>query len=204
MANLKHTKKVTETYSGTIDRLEWDFSNGVLTISGYGEIPDYDDSPGKKGHTGKARSPWYSFQKDVIKIVFKGYATKSKLDTFSGCENLKSISFEDEHGVLGVLDMAMQGYTVGTLWNIDSWFCEQIPHMLQDFRRKTIGYPGFMTSEEWDSILDRMAFCFTEMGKDQYEVFDDEKTEKESVAYREAMKDEGFALFSKYFWHLWW
>jgi hypothetical protein len=50
-----------------------------------------------------------------------------------------------------------------------------------------------------------MIFCFTEMGdliKNRHLV--EGKTKEESEAYRELMKDEGFALFSKYFWCLWW
>jgi hypothetical protein len=210
MANLKNTTKVTKALSGTTGELEWEFSDGVLSISANrcccncGEIPDYDDSPIEENSTDKVRSPWYSFQKNITKIVFKGYITKRNLDTFAGCKNLKSISFEAKDGALAILDMATYGYTDGTLWSIHSWFCEQIPRMLQDFKRKTIAHPGNMTWEEWKSILDRMIFCFTKI--DKFDL-DYNQTEEELEACREVMiklKNEAFELLNKYFWNLWW
>jgi hypothetical protein len=99
--------------------------------------------------------------------------------------------------------------------------------------------------EEWDAILDRMIFCFTEMnevtcsmeneyGDDYWDASEEidipnynekgkieiiksytirepdpeleklyHNRENEIKKYREDMKNEGFELFSKYFWCLW-
>jgi hypothetical protein len=55
-----------------------------------------------------------------------------------------------------------------------------------------------MTWEEWQAILDRIIFCFTEMRK-LSDTWEDDKR-----ARREELKKEGFDLFFKYFESLWW
>jgi hypothetical protein len=86
--------------------------------------------------------------------------------------------------------------------------------------------------EDWGKVIDRMIFCFTEMNEDvcsmknefaeEYfkqiypegwqgkrgtadSVLEEQyyKREKEIVEYRDKMKDEGFKLFTEYFWNLW-
>lgn len=51
---------------------------------------------------------------------------------------------------------ANKGYCDKDLWNIDNWFLNIIPKMLTEFQKKTDGYPGNMTMEEWDNILSEM------------------------------------------------
>ena len=55
-----------------------------------------------------------------------------------------------------------------------------------------------MTSEEWDSILNRMIFCFSEMNK-----ISDSWDDKEIEYYRELQK-EGLTLFVENFGFLGW
>jgi len=58
-----------------------------------------------------------------------------------------------------------------------------------------------MTSEEWNAILDRMAFCISEMVNPNSAPID---YYDKAGKYREKMKKEGFALLIKYFRNLWW
>ena len=57
-----------------------------------------------------------------------------------------------------------------------------------------------MTSEEWNAILDRMAFCISEMVNPH----GGEELDDNMRTYREEMKNEGFELLCKYFRNLWW
>jgi hypothetical protein len=208
--------------------LEWTFANGVLTISGNGEIPDYE-----------SRLPWYSFREKIKKIVFKGNISKKCVYVFSNCENLTSVTFDGctvPHLPFGslnakksiqrddfyrgtnfefsinsniiyhslnakdIIDRALQGYTLGDIWNIRSWFPLQMTRMLQEYKQKSACcLPVGMSRQEWNAILERMIFCFSEIGQPFSPI---EKIKKR--AYLEKMKNEGLELFSKYFWHLWW
>ena len=53
-----------------------------------------------------------------------------------------------------------KGYSYRDLWNIDMWFLNTFPKMLEDFKKVTPGYPGYMTQEEYYAVLDRMIFLF--------------------------------------------
>ena len=196
---------------------KWTLSNGVLTISGnrdclgeWATIPDYDDylHGGCTGaRTDEGRSPWYPYRKLIKKIVFEGNISLTGIFAFSGCDHLTSVTFQaprvsgmmkkfyQGYGI-GTINQAIHGFTYGDLWNIDSWFSRQIPRMLKEFKRNSLCHPGNMTSEEWDAILDRMAFCFSERSR---LAFNYDETEK----CRE-MQKEGLALFCKYFDDLWW
>ena len=55
---------------------------------------------------------------------------------------------------------ATKGYCYHDLWNIDSWFYDVIPDMLDTFADKTLGYPGdieFPTPESWITYLHNLA-----------------------------------------------
>ena len=204
------TRKQQITATGQAGNLEWTLSNGVLTISGNGEIPDYDaylndDMVGC--NTDEGRSPWYPYRKKIKKIVFKGNISKKGVYNFVGCNNLSSVTFENctipvssyvSHNVKDIIDRALQGYTHVDIWNIDCWFIQQISRMLSEFKRKSRGcIPAGMSQDEWDAILDRMIFCFLEAEK-TYE-FPMRRNE-----YTKEMLKEGLELFCKYYGHLWW
>jgi hypothetical protein len=75
---------------------------------------------------------------------------------------------------------AKRGYSYQDLWNIDYWFMETMPRMLQDFKKNLHGCPSEFTTREdgteyqnvdqgmkdWEAVIDRMIFCFTEMHED--------------------------------------
>jgi hypothetical protein len=114
----------------------------------------------------------------------------------------------------------MQGYTLVNIWNIDSWFIEQIYCMLQELRQKSYGFG----SKEWGTIIERMTFCFKEANKETCSVKNEFEAEyvnsmperkieleksyydkgEEIESYREAMLNEGLELFCKHFRNLWW
>jgi hypothetical protein len=213
ISNLKKARIAAKRASGTIGDLEWNYSKGVLIISGDGEIPDYDDFHAHENSDTEynAHSPWYPFSKDIRKIILKGNISQKGVYVFRSCENLRSIMFENtSSSLIGDISRVTQGYSLGCLWNMASWFYWQIPRMLQEYRQKSPEFdsvPG-----KWEAIIERMIFCFTEAGKeyDEYESLLDkdrdfaEKAMREHADYRNKMHDEGFELFSKYLYNLWW
>ena len=69
---------------GTIGSLTWTlFNEGVLTISGDGEITDYSSGESQ---------PWVNNNKKIGSVVFEGDVTGIGAYTFSGCSNMKSIT----------------------------------------------------------------------------------------------------------------
>ena len=57
---------------------------------------------------------------------------------------------------------ANKGYCFRDLWNVDLWFIEIMPKMIQELKERKIGYPAYLSEKEWDSILDEMIQCFKE------------------------------------------
>jgi len=123
---------------------------------------------------------------------------------------------------------AKKGYSYQDVWSIDNWFVKIMPQMLTDLKNEVRGCPMSFTykngveyqsveqgTEEWKSVLDRMAFCFKEVNEDTCSIkneFNDDEPEleekyhnrqREINDYREKMKKEGLELFSKHFSDLW-
>ena len=110
-----------------------------------------------------------------------------------------------EHNILGVIrqlweDMrctyqrAKYGYCYRDLWNIDAWFLDIMPRMLEEHRDTRHGSPltegttEETCHEKWTEILDRMIFLFREASEntctrrnpyeDEYDRIQEEFTEK--------------------------
>lgn len=126
--------------------------------------------------------------------------------------NIKELKYLP-HAIKYRFQRAFRGWADCDTWDMDFWFMEVVKPMLQHFRDTHDGYPGDLTEESWNVILDRMIFLLTEMdedtcsqqnalwkGKDKDKAFE---REMDIRKYRDACKDEFFRLFSKYFYNLW-
>ena len=72
-----------EIASGTTDSLAWRLTeNGVFTISGNGEMPDYYD----------VHSPWYSYKETIKKVIINNGVKSIGCEAFYNCSNLTSVS----------------------------------------------------------------------------------------------------------------
>lgn len=69
------------------------------------------------------------------------------------------------------VERVKKGYCFRDIWNIDSWFLEIIPDMLDELKTSTDSYPARFSSndrnddsgaEKWHAILTEMAFLFRE------------------------------------------
>lgn len=97
------------------------------------------------------------------------------------------------------LQRGKRGWSECDSWNIDTWFMDTLLPMLTSYRKHHIGYPGYITFNEWNQILDRMIYLLKEMKEDDFSTEDIAK----SYEHRNNCKDEFFKLFSEYFYHLW-
>lgn len=66
---------------------------------------------------------------------------------------------------------------------------------LRRFKEVNIGYPGSLTPEAWDEILDKMIAAFAFGASEERWNADQAEYDKHR---------EGLELFAKYFWDLWW
>lgn len=103
-----------------------------------------------------------------------------------------------------------KGYDVVDTFETFAKFVERYGKILTEYRKKHWGYPGDLTEEEWDDIVDEMIYhlhymneqtVIDELEKDvPYEWSVSGKVVSEIM---DKHKDEFFTLFSKYFYHLW-
>lgn len=100
------------------------------------------------------------------------------------------------------------GYPPQATWEIYEWHRRVMLETLSEFRKNLNGYPVFdenASSEEqydkWGAIIDEMCEYLDAMAEDNYDL-SIENLEKSDLARTEA-KDKFFALFSKYYFHLW-
>lgn len=84
-----------------------------------------------------------------------------------------------------------RGFDNSETWSLDSTISRFIEPRLKVFKELHAGYPGYLTEEKWEEILDKMIKAFEYINND--DTFD----HKEEV-------DEGLDLFRKHFFDLWW
>ena len=65
------------------------YSNGLLSISGDGDIPEYDNYSLNQGNP----APWKNYRTPIKTIEFSGNVTSIGNSLFSGCSTVESISF---------------------------------------------------------------------------------------------------------------
>ncbi|MCK9596587.1 hypothetical protein M0R19_05345 [Candidatus Pacearchaeota archaeon] len=85
------------------------------------------------------------------------------------------------------------GFDDSETWNLDLTIARFVLPRLKRFKEVTIAYPGSMTSEEWDEVLNKIICSFEILvsnGGIDLENFE---------TYREGME-----LFYKCFQYLWW
>ncbi len=67
----------------------WNLSDdGTLTISGHGDMPDYDT-------VNRNNPPWYDEKEQIINVVITDGITKIGNDVFSGCKHMTEITIPD-------------------------------------------------------------------------------------------------------------
>ncbi len=111
------------------DDLTWTFKDGILTIEGEGEIPDFSDS---------STAPWYLFRENITDVViedgvtsigsnafkeysalanitFSGSITNIETNAFSGCSALTYIYFDGTAAKWSTLTEGCEGFDAATV-----------------------------------------------------------------------------------------
>lgn len=86
------------------------------------------------------------------------------------------------------------GFDDTVTWNLDIEISNFIVPRLKRFKKLNNGYPGDMTPDEWDKIIDEMIFAH------EFNIKDDLTASKSDLKRFE----KGMKLFSKYYRNLWW
>ena len=74
------------------DYLTWEYAGGVLTISGEGDMYDFDSAQD---------APWASVASQVTSIVLPDEITRIGNNAFAGCSGVASLTFDDNDCVFG-------------------------------------------------------------------------------------------------------
>lgn len=103
-----------------------------------------------------------------------------------------------------------KGYDNVDTFDIFSKFVERYKKIIKELRDNHYGYPGTITNEEWDNILDTMLYHLHYMEEDNViKELEKDVPENWSVSLRtvndvmEKHKNGFFKLFSEYFYSLW-
>ncbi len=123
----------------------------------------------------------------------EGYVAGNKDKAFDpyGFENINfslDLSEDDERKELFKKQRLERGFDETELWNLDTTILKFILPRLKAFKETNYGYPGdFNNIEEWTECLEKMIKSIEQILTDSY-----------NSDY------EGFELFKKYFFSLWW
>lgn len=86
-------------------------------------------------------------------------------------------------------------FSYESTWNLDVTFAKFIYPRLKYHRDHSHSYPGLLTMEEWEEILDKMLFSFDIFRTGQiYDIDDKEMGDR---------VQEGLELFGKWYGDLW-
>ena len=103
-----------------------------------------------------------------------------------------------------------KGYDAVDTFEIFAKFVERYSKILTEYRKKPWGYPGDLTEEEWDDIVDEMIYHLHYTDEETViEELEKDVPDEWSVSGKvvsdvmDRHKDEFFKLFSKYFFYLW-
>jgi hypothetical protein len=94
------------------------------------------------------------------------------------------------------------GFSDSETWSLDSVICKFILPRLIRFKELNNGFPGNLTHEKWDAILDQMIFAFDwslNCEEDKYDKLTEEEKKTNWLRY-----EVGMQQFAKYFRDLWW
>ena len=102
----------TEPITGECGDLSWEIYSGTLTISGSGEMSDFDS---------EGAAPWYEYKDSISSLIISDGVTSIGEFAFSGCSNITSIRFcgaqPDSIG-----SNAFEGITADVLYHHDYSF----------------------------------------------------------------------------------
>lgn len=181
-------------------------AGGILTVDS-GEITRYEhfirwteslESPWNwSRHMKEARIGDYTYMYDNGDGIFDGiFLLEGTVDAYGVPNvNFTLAGKEDKRWQEFKTQRLERGFDDSETWSLDSSIARFILPRLIRFKEINAGYPGTISEQEWDDILDRMILAFSLLASDV--VFCTGKEDQKKI-------DEGLALFAKWYQHLWW
>ena len=154
------------TSEGGADHIDWTLENGVLTITGEGDMPDYnglwmEDNP-EEYREGREYAPWADQMGEIEYVVLSEGITSVGDNAFIGAENLKEVEWSPTLHRIGWnafhgtgLEGVVLPYTVET---IDHWAfaeCRQLKHVELSYRLSELKAGTFMNCESLENVVIR-------------------------------------------------
>lgn len=96
-----------------------------------------------------------------------------------------------------------RGFDDSETWSLDSTITNFILPRLKCFKDNHCGYPGSLTDEKWNDILNKMVMAFEYLNDEKLGV-DNNLSYKECNEERDKVINRGLRLFCKYYSALWW
>jgi len=91
---------------------------------------------------------------------------------------------------------ADRGFSDMDVWGLHQWLATVIAGSVDELRRIQYGYPGSITPEEWDVVLEKIARGFRGSVEIEGQLQDDSPHAREQL-------DEAFDLLKQWFFDLW-
>lgn len=178
-----HTVSTREFYTATAK-----VGRDVIENAEYFTFDHFDWWPQKE-------MKWFEKVWDVITTPY--YKVKWKI---------KEAYWEIRYG----FERMFKGYDSVDTFETFAKFIERYSKVLTELRNNHYGYPGTITEEEWDNILDEMIYHLRYMDEEtvteelEKDVPDDWTASAKTVyEIMDKHKNEFFKLFSEYFYNLW-
>lgn len=89
-----------------------------------------------------------------------------------------------------------QGFPDSDTWSLDFKIAQYVAPRLRRFKELNNGYPGDLTAEEWDDMLDDMIYAMEAVANE------DDLDEQKNIDYKRMQR--GLDLFGERFRGLWW
>jgi len=107
--------EVFEVFEGKIDNLEWKLSNGILTVSGAGEMTDFQAS----------KTPWFDHMESIGQIVINEGVTGIGSYAFAYMKSLSRVHFAGSVKKIGYAAFESSGLAAviipASIEFIDDW-----------------------------------------------------------------------------------
>ena len=117
---------------------------------------------------------------------------------------------ELRHIIKWAFQRMFRGYDDHETFELFSDFITRYKKILTDYKKHHCGYPGELTEEEWEAIIDRMIHCLDMMDENHVaellkrDMPEDYTPSMKSVnEINTRYKNEFFQMFSEWFYNLW-
>ena len=155
-----------ENTQSVAENLDWSLENGVLTITGEGDMPDYnglwmEENP-EEYREGRDYAPWVDQMGKIEYVVLGEGITSVGDNAFIGAENLKEVEWSPALRRIGWnafhstgLENVVLPYTVEAIGYNAFEGCRQLKHVDLPYRLSELRVGTFMNCESLENVIIR-------------------------------------------------